>query len=250
MNKKGFTLVELLVVMVIIATLSAIIFPIMSSVREKTEQNTCMQNLKQIGLAVDMFHADNKKYPDGLAPDVQYDGSKVVPMNEATGNLLQSDYIQNYTVFHCPMDDRFEDVNEVCTLKYTNSSKGITIDKELYAYSSYEKYINDETIKTGNKYTDPTTIPTFSKEWWKLAKGKTSDDGDYARQLKWKNPPANTVICWCSNHCDYPYSGNQTDYPTRGNSLVLFLDGHVDVYTDSKQISSAKWTIEPNHYNL
>ena len=250
MNKKGFTLIELLVVMAIIAILSAVIFPIMSSVRDKTEQNTCMQNLKQIGMAVEMFHSDNKVYPSGLAPDVQYDnGGNIIPMEEAKGNLLDTDYISNYTVFHCPMDDRFEDTEEVCLVKYVNKKKNMNISKELYAYSSYEKYINDEEQVDGNgKYCDPTTVMTYSREWWKANKGQTTDE-DYPRQLKWKNPPSDTVICWCMNHADYPYSANQAEYTTRGNALVLFLDGHVDIYTDAKQIASAGWTTMPNNFD-
>ena len=249
MIKKGFTLIELLVVMAIIAILSAIIFPIMSSVREKTEQSTCMHNLKQIGMAIEMFHADNKAYPKGLAPEPQYDDNgDVIPINDATGNLLNGDYLPTYTTFHCPMDDRFEATDEVAVVNYNKNN--VNISKEIYAYSSYEAYINDETIvDEDGKYTDPTAVLSYSREWWKLGNNQNPDE-DYARQLKWKNPPANTVVCWCMNHADYPYSGNQNEYPTKGRCLVLFLDGHVDVYVDTKQVASAKWTIEPNHYAL
>ena len=241
MNKKGFTLIELLTVMAVIALLSAIIFPVMTSVRQKTEQNNCMQNMKEIGMALDMFHSDNKEYPSGLAPEPEYDGDgNVVPVNETSGNLFTGDYLRSYTVFHCPFDDRFEEKDEVA-VKY--NSRNVLINKEVYAYSSYEVYINDETIMENDKYTDPTSVLQYSKEWWKASKEDNTDE-NYPRQLKWKNPPSNTVVCWCMNHADYPYSADQQEYTTKGNSLVLFLDGHVEIYTDAKLVAEKKWTIK------
>ena len=245
MNKKGFTLVELLVVMVIIALLSAIIFPVMTSVREKTERSTCMLNMKQLGAAVAMYYSDNKKYPEALAPDVAYDTSgDVIPMNELNGNLLASDYLQSPKILHCPTDSRFEEMNEVAVVSYDENNVSFT--KEIYAYSSYEKYINDETIVDSNgKYTDPTIKLQYNTNWWKANVGETTDD-NYARQLKWKNPPSDTVICWCMNHAEYPYSDDQDNYKTTGQALVLFLDGHVSLFNNVTTVASETWKIKPN----
>jgi len=55
MEKKGFTLIELLVV---IAILVAMLLPALSRAREKARQATCMNNLKQIGLATRMYIED------------------------------------------------------------------------------------------------------------------------------------------------------------------------------------------------
>ncbi len=56
-NKKmrGFTLLELLVVIAIIAMLSSILLPALSKAREKGRQSVCISNLKQIGLAMQMY---------------------------------------------------------------------------------------------------------------------------------------------------------------------------------------------------
>jgi prepilin-type N-terminal cleavage/methylation domain-containing protein/prepilin-type processing-associated H-X9-DG protein len=58
---RGFTLIELLVVIAIIAILAAILFPVFAKAREKARQNTCMNNQRQIALAVMMYVQDNEE---------------------------------------------------------------------------------------------------------------------------------------------------------------------------------------------
>jgi len=58
MNRRGFTLIELLVVIAIIAILAAILFPVFARAREKARQTTCVNNLKQLGMAFFMYTTD------------------------------------------------------------------------------------------------------------------------------------------------------------------------------------------------
>ena len=60
---SGFTLIELLVVIAIIAVLIALLLPAVQAAREAARRAQCVNNLKQIGLAVHNYESSNKCFP-------------------------------------------------------------------------------------------------------------------------------------------------------------------------------------------
>lgn len=91
----GFTLIELLVVIAIIAILAAILFPVFAQAREKARQASSGSNVRQLGLAINMYKQDyDERFPFG----------GWMPNNDGTNEWQNSTapYIKNKGLYRCP----------------------------------------------------------------------------------------------------------------------------------------------------
>ncbi len=86
-KKRGFTLIELMVVMTIIAILLTIVAPRYFNSVSKAEEAVLRENLTLIRDAIDKYHADSGRYPDSLDELAQKKYLRKLPMDP----VLKSD---------------------------------------------------------------------------------------------------------------------------------------------------------------
>jgi prepilin-type N-terminal cleavage/methylation domain-containing protein/prepilin-type processing-associated H-X9-DG protein len=93
-SSRGFTLLELLVVIAIIALLAALLLPVLSAAKARGQRTVCLNHLRQVGLAMEMYVSDGHVYPPALGgPPFQTWADRLAPYNPI--NWTNS-------AWHCP----------------------------------------------------------------------------------------------------------------------------------------------------
>jgi prepilin-type N-terminal cleavage/methylation domain-containing protein/prepilin-type processing-associated H-X9-DG protein len=226
-NRKGFTLIELLVVIAIIAILAAILFPVFAQAREKARQTSCSNNLKQMGIAHNMYLTD---YDGVFMPNVGYN----VLGTKSAGQLTWTDALAMYNkalkTYQCPSD--------VHTYSYSrNTYEG--------GYST-----DGSTLKQTSDIKDPTKFLDFfecpgsgiAASQFGAKNGSNTGDADldnagqpdvafYGGGKTMTNIPISQY-----GNPDGPRTGyhHWLYWPGRHNkgNELLFLDGHVKWFRD------------------
>lgn len=98
-HRHAFTLIELLVVIAIIAILAAILFPVFAQAREKSRAASCASNLKQIGIAYQMYAQD---HDEAIVPGANHNARYKETDPRCWWYGLLEPYVKNEGVFRCP----------------------------------------------------------------------------------------------------------------------------------------------------
>jgi len=116
LSKRGFSLVELLVVLAIVSVLAAVLLPVFWTARGKAREIVCNSNLRQIGLGVTMYLQDyDARYPyavDAVDRAASWDWRPYprfyadLPHLPLVQDVLQP-YVNSRAVFDCPSDTGF-----------------------------------------------------------------------------------------------------------------------------------------------
>jgi prepilin-type processing-associated H-X9-DG protein len=103
-GKTGLSLLELMVVIGIVTILGALLLPSLARSREAAHRANCQSNLKQLGLVLEMYSAED---PGNLFPQTQKWHLNGTPtLSWLRGSLLFPDYMTDVNMTLCPSDSR------------------------------------------------------------------------------------------------------------------------------------------------
>ena len=262
--RRAFTLIEILVVLAIVALLSALLFPAFSRAREGARQTTCQTNLQQIFLATQQYFQDERRYPDSLV-DLLPAGAKYDDGTPAGAVLPDS--VNGYLksggdTLKCPDDDQ-----DVATPR---SSYG-ALTKNLTAPATPFVGASPDPNADAGKYTwnywgydaDGFAYPTWVEAGANTPNGSpllvnpTDSAGvpiafdarknKIRASLSNRFAPTSTIISHCVWHrsptANDIFAPGQLGYggdPQNARDMVLRLDGSV------KPVGVATWKTDPS----
>ena len=101
-RRAGFTLMEVLLVLVILVILGSIAVPIFSGTQESAEKKTAQTQVSMLARAIDMYRFDTKKYPGSLDELTQR------PSDKVTADRWAGPYIEDNKALDDPWDNPYK----------------------------------------------------------------------------------------------------------------------------------------------
>ncbi|MFQ3548208.1 MAG: prepilin-type N-terminal cleavage/methylation domain-containing protein [Armatimonadota bacterium] len=223
--KSGFTIIELLVVVAIIAILAAIIFPVISAAKNTGKTATCKANLKQIGTALQLYRDDWNSLQ--MMRDIK--GFLVWGGEQKGWAEKLFKYHNKIDVYKCPA----RKVNFAYSLNERLSNPASSFPVRPSAFMAVF-----EVPGTGKGTIDVTgqtkNLPRTGDA--NLADGFQEDGYVYGPSPKMNPNIKISTYQWYSDKDTFPQPHNfhrlYFPGPHNGASNVLFYDGHVESFKD------------------
>ena len=220
----AFTLIELLVVIAIIAILAALLLPALSKAKQKADAIACLDNLRQVGVFVQLYVGDNHEtfppHRQKLDGDINdWWGQYVVTYGNGKSNL-----------FECPSIKGPQKLPDGTTWNWA-------FNRDLVGYG-YNSYFLGLYAQAGPWETDCGGVKFISTWWFKSTGVRTPTD----TLLVCDSAPSAdgywSASCWWPTACMNHYSSSKkyegvdtTRHNQRGN--VVFVDGHSEPRKDA-----------------
>lgn len=222
-NRAGFTLVELLVVIGIIAVLMSLLLPAVNRAREQSKQIVCLNNLRQLGMAFLSYANENQgrfpapaRYSSLLPDDWIYWEPGQAGRPFGRGPLIKYIGSSSESTFRCPSDDIYYRGG---TIKFGGYRYSYSMNEGMVERSSLPS--NFHGLRIGMVHSPATKILLFEEDEHSI------DDG-YAPMS-----PTNEPINMLAIRHDFTRRepDNQANFSTlngscRGN--VVFGDAHAE----------------------
>lgn len=228
----GFTLLELLLVMLAIAVLAALVFPALARAKTNSQRATCLSNLRQISLGVRMYAED---FDDAFPP-----ATNRPPASFTAYTQLMKSYVSvtgssptRAKLFACPADTFFWD--DVPVSGRPGWTAEVRIAQSLHSQSKY--YYSSYAFNGGNFLSGKPAVARYP--------------GIAGRKLSSVRHPAKTVLV-TEFTALVPFSwhapGSASHYNNALNG-VSFVDGHVSfikMYWNEAQTNGVEaWHYDP-----
>ena len=227
----GFTLIELLVVIAVIAVLAAILFPVFGQAREKARSNSCQANLKQMGVALNMYQQDyDGMFHKGwniLSPAVNGFGPHTSMSDPIDGwthwPWWYGSYVKNVGIFDCPSSP--DGTSNITGNNWGNDGN------YAYNYDGLTRDVNS-TVRHESEIEKPAEVFVFFDSGDAAVR---AGDNDWAGLLEELDLDHNSKKEGALRH--------------QGRTNMLFADGHVKSITPTQLLKRnaddvAPWMID------